>query len=305
MTRKPFSEKLNNLVSFDLVSARDEQDAKIISEDLMEQLEGQKTSSLFMGQYTLERIEGALERFNILGKIKRLGYEDLQIKMHPRSPYEHRLTIRDTAAIREQRESLLGEIIIKEGYFRPKISYIDIPFPQNVRLIFIEWILMQRPGAPFTDQRSQLPGQNWPGLGVGREVMDLLLWVSRNTKIDGILNVPEFFHNGYFYSEQFFFYNPEKQAELNAIFNDLTKKGLNISDISFAVYFDCIFDQAKQKPYNWMAEEQICPLSGDIKEYFEHSEYRQKVNEIEKELHFDLDRERFEKWISTKDKIEW
>lgn len=305
MTRKPFSEKLNNLVSFDLISEDNDPNSNLLPDDLMEQLDGKKTSSLFMGQYSLEQIEGALERFNILGKIRRLGYDDLQIKMHPRSPYEHRLTIRDKAAIRKDKDSLLGEVIIKEGCFRQKKTYLGNPFPKDVNLIFIEWILMQKPGAPFTEDRCRLPGQNWPGLGVGHEVMELLRWVARNTKSDGILNIPEFFHNGFFYSEHFFFYNPEKQAELHAIYRDLTEKGLTVSDISFATYFDCIYDRAKQKPYNWVAEEQICPVSEKTKAYFEHHQYVNTVKDIEKRLSFDLDQERFDNWMATKEKIEW
>src|SRR5689334_1469499 len=47
--------------------------------------------------------------------------------------------------------------------------------------------------------RAQLPGQRHPGLGVGNNIHDLLVFLSKSKKRDGLLNVPEHFHNGYLY----------------------------------------------------------------------------------------------------------
>ena len=302
MSARTFSEKLNHLVHFDLVSTRPLSESFVTESDLTCQLNGEKTSSLFMGLYTPNQIKHALKRFEILSQIETLGCLDPTIDFEPRAIYEHRLTIRDPD---RRPDNLLGEIVVREGHFHPKTQFIE-EFPvRDQDLIFIERILMQNPGAAFSGDRKRMPGQNWPGLGVGRQVMDLLRWVCRQSKKDGLLNLPEYYHNAFLYSEEFFFFDPDNQAEVMAIFRDLCALGLDLSDISFAVFFDCVLDLNRDQPYNWHAQEQICPVSDRIRGYFGGGGYEDRVSERIVQLKFGLNRKRYERKIIRRDEIEW
>lgn len=302
MPRRAFSEKLNHLVHFELTRPHPRSGNVVSDSELFDQLDGEKTSSLFMGIYTREQILMALERFEIMPRIRSLGYVDPWVEFAPRSPFEHRLTIR---CLCNGEDHLLGEVIVKEGRFMPKAHFIDGAKVDDLELIFIEWILMQRPCSSFEPDRRRMPGQNWPGLGVGRNVMKLLLWVCRQSERDGLLNFPEHYHNAFLYSEQFFFYDPKKQAEVLALFRDLTTLGLDLSEVSYAVYFDCVLDMNSDEPYNWVAQEQIWPVSDKIKRYFSADQYGAQVTEMLGRLKFGLNRERFEKKMKTADSIVW
>lgn len=303
MPHRAFSQKLNHLINFSFIEPENPSAPAIDDQEIFDQLEGEKSSLLFMGKYTLPQIETALERFGILPRIRDLGYKNIEVDFKPRNVFEHRLTIRT----RDQGASddLLGEIVVKEGRFNPDVHYFPERPLGEMNLIFIEWMLLQQPGVSFDTQCRKMPGQNWPGLGIGRAAMDLLHWVSTHTGKDGIMNFPEFYHNGLFYSEKFFFYNPKKQAELLAINRDLTAMGWPIGDISFAAYFDCILDLVNHKPYRWTAQEQICPVSNKLSEYFAHPNYAGQVHAHLKNLSFGLDEKRYQSKIPERETIRW
>jgi hypothetical protein len=299
---RAISEKLNQLVHFSYAPPEKTGEEPLSEADLFGQLRGEKTSSLFMGQYSKKQVTLALEQFGITGKLHQRGFENLTIEFKPRNSFEHRMTIRSPE---HPGDDLLGELIVKEGHFRPTIQYNQHEPVRDLQLIFIEWMLMQRPGVEFSDRRKRLPGQNWPGLGVGRQVMKLLEWMTRKQNGDGLLNIPEFYHNAYFYSEMFWFYNPRKQAELYAIYRDLTELGLDIADVSFALYFDSVIDEITNKPYIWRAEEQICPITKSLERYFGSSVYAEQVAEATETLRFGLNRRLFQEKCALRDQIRW
>ena len=300
MPQNSFSHKLNHLIHFQFTPPKIDVVERAPA-DIMEQLEGNKASSLFMGQFTREQIVSTLERFEIIGRIGERGFRELEIEIEPRTAFEHRLTIR---CLPKSQNDLLGEIVVKEGIFRPTSRYVEIT-PDHLELIFIEWMLMQHPNREFSDRRNRLPGQNWPGLGVGRQALKLLLYVVKTTEKDGLLNFPEYFHNAFFYSEKFYFYNPRKQAELLAIYRDLSAKGMTVAEISFAAYFDAIIDAAAGMPYRWSAEEQICPVSERLAAVFAHPDYQKQVEQALPELRFDINQELFDRKFAERERIHW
>jgi hypothetical protein len=60
----------------------------------------------------------------------------------------------------------------------------------GLELLYVDWLLSQNPRGEFLLHRPELPGQDYPGLGLLRD-MASLLWVSCETLgLDGVAFVP-------------------------------------------------------------------------------------------------------------------
>ena len=81
------------------------------------------------------------------------------------------------------------------------------------KTVRIEWMLLQNPCQEFSPERPRLPGQDYPGLGLGREIMEVLRvlgWRLRVAAFD--VNPHCYVHNAVLYARQFSFVEPEDQA---------------------------------------------------------------------------------------------
>ena len=291
MVLERFGGKLNRLIhlEYDGPEIRPE-DIRLSPEDVAGQLYRHDATSLFLGYYTPERITEALEEVGILDRLRALGYADPLVSLGSLERFDHRLNIH---AGQRSPETLIGQIVLREGVFRPKSRPLPGLPPDPLNLLFIEWILMQDIHGAFTAERKRLPGQTYPGLGVGRKVVELLVRVARTMKKDGILNCPEYYHNARFYSARadFRFLDPGRQAEMDAIRRDLPE--MNIADLSFAVYHRCVYDAATLAPAAWVAEEQIHPVGDPLAAYFASEEYRRAYERAMAARSFALDAAKF------------
>ena len=272
MVVQRFTGKLNRLVhlQYEGPDVRQE-DVLLSADDVVGQLYRHDGTTLFLGHYTRERITQALEEVGILDRLRAKGYEDLIIGVSSLDRFDHRLNIH---VDRRSPETLIGQIVLREGVFRPKRQPLPRRPIERLNLLFIEWILMQDIRGAFTPDRKRLPGQSYPGLGVGRQVVELLVRVALQMKKEGILNCPEYFHNARFYSTRasFLFLDPRRQALMDVIRRDLPD--LNVADLSFAVHHGCVVDRDSRAPLAWEAAEQIHPVSEPLTAYFASREYR-------------------------------
>jgi hypothetical protein len=270
--------------------------------DLDAQLRGDKSSSLFLGQFEKERIEGAFERFGIYEQLRRLGYERITLEFHAHGPFEHFLRLFNDGT---GERVLLGEVLLKTGRLVPASQPCpECPLPP-LDVLAIEWILMQHVRGQFTYHRRRLPGQNYPGLGLGNRVMDLLLWVTQLLEKDALLNMPEYFHNAVFYDRWFKFFEPEAQGVLDAVQRDLSAAGYDLADMSYAAYFHCLVDKRTGQRFHWQPKEQVLPLADKAKAYFAQPHYARRVQSAADGHEFTIDTPVFEEKMLNVDRIEW
>lgn len=270
-------------------------DAHFSDADIAEQLDGEKTSLLFMGHFEKPRILNAFERFGILGQLRKLGYKDIDLEFRARGPAEHFLRLYDTATGDQQ---LLGEVVLREGRFIPETQLLEGCQLPPLNVLAIEWILMQHHRGDFEPDRRRLPGQKHPGLGLGRKVMDLLIWVATLLEKDALINIPEYFHNAVFYDHWFKFIDPAAQGVYDAILERLSAQGFNLAEISFAAYLDSLVDTRTGKPFIWRTSEQVLPRTRAGRDYLAHPEYLRRVDETKGTMSLTINRELFDRKMS-------
>lgn len=291
MIRKPW---LKKIINFEYSKPPDKQ-IPISEQDLLDQLVGQKSSTLFLGLFTVEQLKGFFEEVNIFEELKQKGVWPVEIEII--SPEQFSYYLKVTLESGE----LVGEILMREGVFTPKEQYISEVTIGSKNLLFVEWLCLQNPLRKFNPNFLPLPGQRHPGLGVGRKVADLLERACRRVGADGLLNFPEFFHNAYLYIERYHFYNPRKEAEFIAIKRDLCE--LSFVEIAWAVFSECVYyDHGKL--YRWRPEALMWPCDEELVAYFESRGWREQVQNWSEVFKFTVDKDKLNKVIEKlKDEV--
>ena len=165
-------------------------------------------------------------------------------------------------------------------------------------MIVIEWLTLQDPTAKFTHTRPPLPGQVYPGLRMGRKIVCIFVNMSLRLKTDGLLNIPEHYHNAVFYSRLFKYFDPRTEGQFLAMHRDLRKYGL--FKATWAVELHCVVEKKTDKYWDWFTDEQVLFVSKRLEQYFGSKEYRARVEQAAKSYEFKIDEARLNKLMKKK-----
>ncbi|KAK8894920.1 hypothetical protein M9Y10_023361 [Tritrichomonas musculus] len=269
----------------------------------------------FLGVYTKEDITQMIKESPIDKKICDLGYKDWYVDFDLSDCFVHYGYIKDPSLPSEN--MFLGFIICQLGEYKfppdiPEIAQKILTFRSDLNMLNIRWLSLQNPKAHFTPARPRLPGQQFPGTGLARDAFILFKEAAESQHRDGIVNVPEHFHNAYGY-KHFIFLNPERQGIFLRLISDLKKdiseKGLAM--VSWAIYLgfcyavDDLKDNEKSHISNcwvqdgkfvWDSSDQLFPISNRMLAYFSNSIYKSLCKSAyNKSPHFKIDWENAEK----------
>ncbi|OHT13543.1 hypothetical protein TRFO_03282 [Tritrichomonas foetus] len=227
----------------------------------------------FLGLYTRDQIASMIKNSPLAEKIDKLGYSDWYIDFDLSDCFTHYGYVKCRSF--PNPEQFLAFIICQIGEYHPSI--IDLPFC-NINMLNIRWFNLQNPYAAFQPDRPRLPGQRYPGTGLARDAFVMLREAAIKSKRDGIVNVPEHFHNAYGY-KHFLFLNPSHQGIFERIVHDLSsdisEKGLAM--VSWAIYLG--FMRQGTEKYCWDPSDQVFPISRRMISYFLARKYQKESRE--------------------------
>jgi hypothetical protein len=224
----------------------------------------------FLGFYTKSGIKFALKRYGLLNELRQKGFENILIFIDTDDPYRQRLSIYYDV---KQADHLLGEVVCRLHYLKLDMPEHPPIHQQRIKVLYIEWMTLQNPTKTFHPSRPRLPGQKYPGLGIGYQVYELLVLMAKRLKCEAVLNVPEHYHNAIIYAKEFFFLNPHYEGLLLALQRDLSET-YSVATISAAVDDQRVLNTASGETLQWFTSEQITPLSRRLLKYFETDYYR-------------------------------
>ncbi|MFB0564129.1 MAG: hypothetical protein ACETWK_00450 [Candidatus Aminicenantaceae bacterium] len=263
----------------------------IQEKDILSDLVEKEGSSLLLGRYTMNEVIAVLIKRNFLNDARKRNLWPLTYELDSSEFPLQRLQIfyKEKAP-----ENLIVDLKIKEGIFKLKVDLTqDIPDKKSgYDFLILDWLTLQNPLQRFSDEKTPLPGQNHPGLNLGKKVLDIFIYLARLRKKDALLAYPAYFHNALLFSRQFRFLNPQKEAEVMAVrksFPDIPFK-----ELAWIVHLECLRDR-NNKVYEWQAEEQVFSLNKSLKSYFGSKRYKERVKESLKDFHFSIDRECYER----------
>jgi hypothetical protein len=223
---------------------------------------------LFLGRLSTGALRRALESVGIPAFLAGRGFPEVRVDTDL-AEGEHRLRVAaadDGAVLIELR---LAEMAT------PLPAVLRGSGPETLHVLAILWVALQNPRASFTAERPRLPGQDHPGLGVGRRLYEVLCgWAAAFGK-DALLNVPEHYHNALFYAAQFRFLDPVEQGRFEALRRDLS--GLRVADASFAIEEGRVHDQAADRPFAWDPGAMVAAVGVALTGVLGGTAYRQAV----------------------------
>lgn len=268
-------------------------------DDFFTDRSGANSSSLFLGKYSEDGIKFIMERFGLDRHARRRGVRHLSVAIDTKDPYRHRLTIYNGRT--RDKDHIVMDFVARYQHLVPKDIDAENEYSHQLKVLMVEWLLLQNPKATFSASRPQLPGQRYPGLGLGDQLLALFTLMGRHLQVDGIINVPEYFHTGLIFTRRFVFLSPYVQAHVRQVAQDLWKK-YRLSIIAWASATESIINIKTGKAQIWEPRRQIIPIKSQLRQYFKSSEYLRIANNISKEHLFTLDeaklREAFSKMES-------
>jgi acetoin utilization deacetylase AcuC-like enzyme len=194
----------------------------------------QRPPKLLLGFYSLHGIEYGLHRYGLMGELQRRGYGPLRVALAHDG-------VGETVRIFDQPS---GEVLLEVMLEKKRIAGAD--------LLYVHWLTLRNPRARFSDLRPQLPGQDMPGLGLAREITELLTRMAARLGLEGLAIRPSSYHTAY-YRYRWRFVDPQRQGRFEALERDLA--GLALLDATRAIAEGRV--RMDGEPYQWEADEMV------------------------------------------------
>jgi acetoin utilization deacetylase AcuC-like enzyme len=213
----------------------------ITAEELAEALGQRMPVKLrLLGFYSREGLEYAFFHYGVLPHVERLGYSRLRIEIDEVGAGERLRLFGDA----DGQEHLLLEAVLE----RRQIS--------GDTFLFVNWLSLRHPRARFNPLRPKLPGQEVPGLGLAREVSEMLGLMARRLGLAGVAFRPSWYHVGYGGRRRFRFVDAQRQGRFEATLRDL--RGVPLLEATQAMAEGRVL--LNGEPYKWEAEDMVYRL---------------------------------------------
>lgn len=258
-------------------------------EEIFGSLGRARGSTLFLGRYTLAEGKAVLARKNFFREAKKRQLWPLLFSLDSSEFPVQRLQV---FWEKKEPERIIVDLKIREAGFPLNPNRQLSPALSEGKFLHLEWLTLQNPRLEFTVKRPALPGQTRPGLGLGKKVVDIFIYLGKITGSDGLLAFPAYFHNSLLFSRYFRFVNPAKEAEVLAIRRSLAS--IPFKQLAWIVFLNCL--RLDDKPYEWKAEEQALPLAAELKNYFASKNYNETVERLSATHRVRVDWEAFSRY---------
>ena len=235
--------------------------------DILGDLSGPRyRSTRILDYYSRHGIEFALEKYGVNQEIRKLGFTDMRLTCDPADPDRQHLTVHAT---KDGAEHLLFDQVLRRVQ-RDAPEGLEPSEP--LRLLYIEWMLLQNPTEAFSLREPQWPGQEHPGLGVGEEAMLMLFQGATRLGLDGLAHHPSHYHIAFIGGGQSFFLDPSLQGRFEALREVLAP--LDLAEAAWKMERGevCWSDG---EAVEWIPEDMVVPTSERLFAYLGSRHYQE------------------------------
>jgi hypothetical protein len=267
----------DNLSEFDLVRRKDE----CKTDDFLSNI-SLKKPELFLGRYSHQGLIEAFQQYNLLRTLEHKGYPSPHITFDSLDGNRERLRVFPTST--ESSEPLVDIILRIDN--NPTFNSGSLRFPSFPgSCLYVEWLCLQDPNRSYRDLEIPLPGQKYPGLGIGWKVMIIIKLLAKRIGSGAIYNMPEYYHTARLYHRFFRYADPLLEGRLQAIDRDTFP--LHLVDTSWAFLHGLVLQN--DSAADWLPGPQILPLHPQLIKFFNSEAYADQTRKALKEEQFTLD----------------
>ncbi len=246
---------------------------RITEEDIYGSLGPRIQRTRFLDHFSLHGIELLLEITGILERLRELGFRLPSLECDLDHPGGQTLRLFSGAG----RSELLMELRVQR----------DARAMPGLELLRLEWLLLQNPRARFEPERTPLPGQRHPGLGLLNLFVALLIILCERIELDGILFVPSHFHLAAKGKKYLRFADPRDEAWFRAVRDAV--EALPLAEATRAVAARRVIDHENGESVAWRPMAMVLPLSDAARQRLESETYESEVRRYGEGLRFGLE----------------
>jgi hypothetical protein len=240
-----------------------------------------KDRNTFLGFYSREGMELVLEQYGLAGQLQKKNVGDLSVTI---GRIEGRYDVLRVNSSKSPHS--LIEMVAHVAPLSPNVQKLVSTGDRS--FLHVKWLRMQNTLIETPPDKLLLPGQSFPSLGIGREMMVLIMLMCVRLNLDGVLELPERLHNAALYFRRFRFIDPEMQGILTAILRDTVDR--NLGDLAWGMEAGLLTHVESGKTFRWIPREQVLARTGPVLEFLESEEYRTRAREAMERNHFSLSR---------------
>jgi len=221
---------------------------------------GVRARSRFLGFYTRQGLELAIERSGLLDRVRARGFSRLILDLELDNPGGETLRLKADG---------LNEPLIE---LRARIDRNAVP---EMAMLRVEWLLLQNPRARFTAERPRLPGQHHPGLGLLQDVIALLVVACERLHLDGLVFVPAYYHTAAQGKRLLRFLSPEHEGLFQAIQAALAPFPLDEATAAFEE--GRVVDAATGQVFRWQPMAMVLPVTDRLQQQLMAPDYERQA----------------------------
>ncbi|MBN1354979.1 hypothetical protein JXA40_01785 [bacterium] len=253
-------------------------------------------SELLFGIYSRNGIMNILQRYGLNQDLESAGYRDIEIDLDTGDPFRQRIRIFPGT---EGPPIPLVDVILRRSNTPGSPETVQSIPAVNGMFLVIEWLQLQDPLRKYHLDMIPLPGQDYPGLGLGWKALFLLKLMAERMGASGLCNFPQFYHTARIFQRYFYFASPEMHGRILALDRDTYP--IHSGPVSWAVLHGLVVEKSQKQTsvFKWQSSLQILPLSAQLTAYFKSVEYRREVLKALKEFQFDINRNEFDRLESN------
>jgi len=209
-------------------------------------LEGR--TQLALGTYSRGGLEHALRAYGTLERLGARGLGKLSVSLDLSDPYAPNIVVRS---------DLFPAPVIEASLRQVSGHQLGLEKPaDDVALLYLDSLLLQNPGKQFEWHRPPLPGQQFPGLSLSGEVIQLLLLMAKRVGAEGMALRPSSFHAAWAYSRHFVFVDGTAQGRFEALRGNPRLRPLWL--LSWALELGCVRSGVER--VTWTPDLMVAPL---------------------------------------------
>lgn len=250
-------------------------------DDVSGELVGTKASPLLFGTFPAARVLADLGSRGILDAIRKRGYGDFELRSEGENAFDNRIRLYGSHPDAPE-PCMLMDVRTHRGELAGASATLGREL--RIRALIWEWLGFQDPLRRFPPGFEALPGQEYPGLGIFRQSVQLMLNYVHEMDVDALVGLPQYFHNAVLYASHFKFFLPRHEAEFRALDRDLKPEGLPRA--SRAMAEGRVVERESGRRVTWHAAEQVYPIRGDVVAHFAHPDYEAEVRDVLRRSHF-------------------
>lgn len=230
-------------------------------------------SSRFLGIYSERGLLAAMRAHGLLDLLDARGFTRIGVAFDLSDAFEHRLTVFDGDPSRR-----VGEVVAA----RLKVDRLgEVDLPHGSEVISIGWLAIENPD---TREGAAAPGQERPGLGLARAVIDMSLAGATHMGFAAVLAVPAHYHLAWMYHPWYRPLDPREEGALLAL-REATRR-LSRIEASWAINRGEVLRDGV--PWRWVPPRMCAPIDASLRAWMSSAEYAHGVVEGASAARFEL-----------------